>query len=291
MPHLTTTRRLKFSSFIYVPCVVAVLLASLSFAEGQKDSVNIEKFELKQRSIQEYTWEATVLNRGTVQPDELTLQIFHKLRTSTDNFVPIQNGTQVFTFDAKLTLRAKSGSSADGRQIPGSDTQQQTKKLSGAYVFYHSYDRLRAKVIRNGKTIAQKDVDLPRLSIKIGTVTFSASDTPGRVKWQSSVTNEGILPIHNLSVQTSRKTSGNGSWTAMGAGSFAVPNINLKQNESVPISSYATISDVTPNDFLYFRVNVEAGEGPLTAATETKYLPPQETKSLSPVDRVKPIKK
>jgi len=274
-----------------VLCAMSILPVYSALAAADIAGVSIEKFELKQNSVWEYTWEVTVSNKGKAQADGLTLQISHKTRTSADNFVPVENGTQAFSFDTKQPAKSVAGSSPGGRQILGPDAQQPEKKLSGAYVFYHPYDRLRAKVIQNGKTLAYKDLDLPRLSIKIGPVSFIASDTPGRVKWQSTITNEGILPISNLSVRTSRKTSINGTWTALGAGSFVVNDISLKQNESVPISSYATVSDVTPNEFLYLRINVEAGEGPLQADTEVKYLPPQETKSLSPADMKKQIKK
>ena len=129
--------------------------------------MSIEKFELKQISPAEYTWEVTVVNKGVGQTGELTLQILHKQRKSTDNYIPIEragmkSGTQTFSF------------------IP----EKSTRILSGTYVFYHPYDRLRAQIIQHGQVLAQKDTDLPKLSLKIGPVSFSPSNDSGKVNWR-----------------------------------------------------------------------------------------------------------
>ena len=234
----------------------------MSFGAVETAKVSIEKFELKEITPPEYTWEVTVVNKGGGQTGELTLQILHKIRK--DNYYyPIarmsgmKDGTQTFSF------------------IP----EKSTRILSGTYIFYYPYDRLRAQIIQHGQVLAQKDIDLPKLSIKIGPVSFSPSDS-GRVNWSASVTNEGILPIHALIVETFRKTSSHGNW--MGAGSFFIGHINLKQNETMPISSYATISDVPAGEYLYLRIRVIADEGPIESTTEAKYLPPQDKRPQSP---------
>jgi len=71
----------------------------------------------------------------------------------------------------------------------------------------------------------------------------------------------------------------------MGAGGFTVNQINVKQNETIPISFYTTISDVPPGEYLYLQIRVIAVEGPIEAVTEVKYLPPQDKRPLSPVEK------